>query len=512
MSRWLLCLLALGLAGGAMAQIPASSGLRQPEFIPGQYIVLLKDGAQAPRPAAAALAQRFGLRVGFVYHTALRGFACRATEAAARTLARDPAVAAVVPDIRVHACAQTLPTGVNRVEADLLTASDPIQIDGVDDQPDVDIAIIDTGVGPHKDLRLVGGVDFSGSGSYLDGNGHGTHVAGIAAAVDNTDGVVGVCPGARVWSVRVLGPDGSGSVSAVAAGVDWVASRGDIEVANMSLGAYWPEIYTLLFGDPLEDAVRNASAAGVHFAVAAGNESADAVDNIPARYPQVVCASALDDRDGATSGDDRFASFSNFGSVVDVIAPGVLINSTTPNDTYATYSGTSMASPHAAGAIAVYLLAHPGTSPADVLNTFRNNGEPAPAGGWPGDPDGIAERAVNLPLLLSQAPPLPPPPSTFDFTVAVSTNRASYKRGQSVYIYIQATDTQGNPVAGAPVVASVTDSRGRTQSTTGITDDTGLDIFLLLTSRRDPPGTWTARGQVTASGLTRAGQTTFQVR
>src|SRR5262249_57025460 len=124
------------------------------------------------------------------------------------------------------------------------------------------------------------------------------------------------CPGARIWSVRVLGSDGSGALSTVAAGVDWVAStrtdadpNNDIEVANMSLGAYYPPLYELLFGDPLKAAVANASAKGVHFAVAAGNDAADAANTIPARYSQVVCTSAMADADGAPGGDS-FASFS----------------------------------------------------------------------------------------------------------------------------------------------------------------------------------------------------------
>lgn len=510
MRRSLLCLLTLFLLGGRAAQ---TAPPRQPEFIPGQYLVLLEDQANESRATAADLGRRFGVQVGFVYRAALRGFSGKMTAAAARAVAEQPGVTAVIPDLRVHAFEQALPTGVNRVQVDTLTTPPAlVQIDHSDEAPDIDIAIIDTGIGPHDDLRIAGGVDLTGSGSYADGHFHGTHVAGIAAAVDNDSGVVGVCSGARLWAVRVLGADGSGALSTVAAGVDWVADQSQhpgtvIEVANLSLGAYYPPLYESLFGDPLKTAILSASAQGVHFAVAAGNDSANAADYIPARYDPVICTSAMADSDGQAGGDS-LASFSNYGSKVDVTAPGVGILSTTPNNTFGTYSGTSMASPHTAGAIADYLLSHPGATPAQVLSVFRNSGEAAPPGGWPGDPDGIAERAVNVPVLLA----VEPGAAAADFGVTVSTNKSSYRRGETVTVTVQATDVNGAPVAGAAAGATVTNPAGASQSINGVTDSSGRYRFGIVTSRRDVLGTWTVRGLVTAGGVTRAGQVTFQLR
>ena len=254
------------------------------DIIPGRYIVLLKE-SRSPRAAAA----RHGLRPQMVYESALRGFAGRLSDKEVRRLRADPSVLSVEPDRIVtvddlHASSsQILPNGIDRIDADLNPAS---KIDGIDDPLDVDIAIIDTGIQPdHPDLRVAGGVRFLGEdcsgGSYADDHGHGTHVGGTAAAIDNDIGVVGVAPGARLWAVKVLNENGSGSLSCVIAAVDWVTANADtIEVANMSLG-----------GNPstaLCDAIANSAAAGVVYAVSAGNGATDASSRSPANCPDVL--------------------------------------------------------------------------------------------------------------------------------------------------------------------------------------------------------------------------------
>jgi len=288
-----------------------------------------------------------------------------------------------------------IPTGVDRIDADLNTVA---KIDGTDERVDVDIAIIDTGIDlKHPDLNVVGGKNCSSGKSYDDGNGHGTHVAGIAAALDNSIGVVGVAPGARLWAVRVLNNAGSGTISSVICGVDWVtANAAIIEVANMSLGGSGSDT-----DSALRRAINNSVAAGVTYVVAAGNSSADAANYVPAAYDAVITVSALADSDGKSGGlgpatsygaDDTFATFSNYGADVDIAAPGVSIYSTYKGGSYATMSGTSMASPHVAGAAALYKAINPAASPADVRSYLISTWEPGPI---PGDPDPYKEGVVN---------------------------------------------------------------------------------------------------------------------
>jgi subtilisin len=286
----------------------------------------------------------------------------------------DSRVNYVAADRDVSIAAQTLPTGINRIDGELSTTVSGNGSGSVN----VDVAAIDTGIDiDHPDLNVVGGMNCSTGRSFDDSNGHGSHVAGTIAAKDDAQGVVGVAPGARLHAVRVLNPPGSGSFSSVICGIDWVtASASVIEVASMSLGGTGsePSGGGCNTGDPLHDAVCNSVAAGVTYAVAAGNESDDAANHVPAAYDEVITVSALADFDGLPGRlgsptcrgdvDDTFANFSNFGADVDLIAPGVCILSTYKRGGYATISGTSMAAPHFAGAAALYESTHPGASPA----------------------------------------------------------------------------------------------------------------------------------------------------
>jgi subtilisin family serine protease len=221
--------------------------------------------------------------------------------------------------------------------------------------------VIDTGVDQnHPDLNVdtTRSVNFVSRGKYKvdDGNGHGTHVAGTIAAIDNTIGVIGVAAGATVVGVRVLGDNGSGSFADVIAGVDHVAAHGNPgDVANMSLAGG----YSLA----LNEAVQNASA-NVKFAIAAGNNGANASSYSPAsaQGANIYTVSAF-------ANGDTWASFSNYGNPpIDCGAPGVSVLSTYKGDGYATLSGTSMAAPHVAGLLLL--------------------GIPATDGAVSGDPDG----------------------------------------------------------------------------------------------------------------------------
>jgi subtilisin family serine protease len=370
----------------------------------GSYIVVLK-GTASPSTMARAHAGRYGARVGHVYRHALKGYSATLSSDRVAALKADPSVAAVAPDLPVHAFVQTLPTGINRIDGELSSTASG---DGSGDV-NVDIAILDTGISnSHPELNVVGGTNCVGGASSNDDHGHGSHVAGIAAARDNGDGVVGVAPGARLHAVKVLNAAGSGTTSQIICGIDWVTARaGTIEVANMSLGG--ASFFGAFSGcnssfDPMHPAICRSVQAGVTYAVAAGNSAADANTFVPATYSQVITVSALADFNGLPGGgaaptcradeDDTFANFSNFGADVDLIAPGVCILSTYLGSGYNTFSGTSMASPHVAGAAALYKSANPGATPAQVKAALQSAGNL----NWSDadDPDPTKERLLNV--------------------------------------------------------------------------------------------------------------------
>ena len=259
------------------------------------------------------------------------------SEAAIQKLRARPEVAYVEDDVVLQAFGQTLAWGVNRIDADLVW---PAGNTG----KGVKVAILDTGIDPtHPDLGLAGGVNFVGAtrdGStnpidWTDGHGHGTHVAGIVAARNNTIGVVGVAPEASLYAVKVLSNGGTGYTSDVIQGLDWCAANG-IQVASMSLGGGGTT--------SLQAACDRAFAKGVVLVAAAGNSSGPVA--YPAAYSSVIAVSATDSR-------DLRASFSNYGPQIALAAPGVSIYSTYRGGTYTYMSGTSMACPHVSGAAAL---------------------------------------------------------------------------------------------------------------------------------------------------------------
>jgi subtilisin family serine protease len=373
------------------------------------HIIVFRSNVNA-RAAAADMASAHGLAVTNIYEHALNGMAAIVPAGRLNALSHDPRVAYVEENMEAHIAAQDIPTGIDRIFA---TGNTSLDIDSSDDwRVDVDVAVVDTGIDfQHPDLNVMGGVNCAKGGPFNkscgsggdDDHYHGTHVAGTIGALDNGIGVVGVAPGARLWAVKVLNSQGSGYTNWIVAGIDWVVAQGNIEVINMSLGGSGTSQAYL-------DAINNAVANGVVVVVAAGNSSADAGGYSPAFVPDAITVSALADFDGVVGGlgsptcradeDDTFANFSNYGSVVDIIAPGVCILSTYPIEQgeYGTISGTSMASPHVAGAAA--LLASGANAPqdrADVLairNTLVNSGNL----NWDNsdDPDGIKERLLDV--------------------------------------------------------------------------------------------------------------------
>jgi subtilisin len=393
----------LFVAATLVGSIASAVHAAPPQVVPGRYIVVLKPGAAAQKVAAD-----HGVAPDAIYDSAITGFAGAVPEARLEALKKHADVLSVEPDLivslearevivtgsGVNATGESTPTGVNRADADLNPRTDV---------SNVGIAIIDTGISrSHPDLNVAGAVSFvRGNKNGEDDHGHGSHCAGIAAAKLNGAGIRGVAPNARVFGVKVLARDGSGQLSWIVSGIDWVtknaASKG-IQVANMSLGFQGSS-------PSLDSAINGMVAAGVTTAVAAGNSGADATYFSPANNANVICVSALADSDGQPGGfggatgygaDETLASFSNYGAPVDIAAPGVNIYSTYMSGGYTTMSGTSMASPHVAGAAALYVAGHAGSTPAQVKSALIN-------AAWPqGTPssfidrnDGYAEPLLN---------------------------------------------------------------------------------------------------------------------
>ncbi len=354
----------------------------------GQYIVVLRAGSD-PTTVVNHHRVRDRIQAKDTFSRAFRGFSAKLSKAQRTALLDDPNVTDVVPDELIQLTAQTIPTGVSRVRAGV---SPVAKINGLDERVDADVAIVDTGISYHPDLNVVGGYNCttSNTAAWGDGEGHGTHVAGTVAALDNTFGVVGVAPGARLWAVRILNSDGYGLLSWYVCGLDWILAQRDpndsskplIEVANMSVAKSGSDDVNcgLSNHDILHQAICRLVAGGTTVVAAAANDTSSASKRVPAAYNEVITVSALADTDGKPGGlggsrcyswggydkDDTFADFSNYGSDVDLIAPGKCIWSTRPGNTYAYLSGTSMAAPAVTGAAALYKSSRPNATPAEV--------------------------------------------------------------------------------------------------------------------------------------------------
>ena len=385
----------------------------QDDVIPNRYIVVLEDNADS-QAVAREHSERYGARVSHTYRYALKGYAAELPEQALRGVRNDPRVQFVSEDREVQASAQQAPTGIRRIGA----SSDGVKQTLSNDGKGVGVAVIDTGIKlDHTDLKPVtnGKTCVSGTRNANDDNGHGTHVAGTIAARENTAGVVGDAPAANLYAVKVLNRNGSGTWSSVICGVDYVTANKDkIKVANMSLGGDGSDSTSDANcnnskNDALHKAICNSVKAGVTYTVAAGNDSDDAANHVPAAYDEVITVSALSDSDGKDGGtggapscrtgekDDYLATFSNFGADVDIAAPGVCIRSTWKNGGYNTISGTSMATPHVAGAAALYIATHAGASPSAVKDGLvAAQQEDGPING---DSDGYSEGILNTSTL-----------------------------------------------------------------------------------------------------------------
>jgi len=351
--------------------------------------------------------------------------AARVPQQAVVALEKNPLVRYVEPDGVVYAVGQTVPWGIDRVFGD---EKHPFGTWISSTGSGVKVAVLDTGIAEHKDLmnNIQGYNAFTDKEEgFSDGHSHGTHVAGTIAALDNAWGVVGVAPEVDLYAVKVLDDSGSGTWSSIVAGIEWAVSK-DIPVINMSLGGSTSST-------TLKDACDTAYNNGVLLVAAAGNETwlLNRTNNViyPAKYDSVIAVSASD------SNDNR-ASFSSNGPEVELIAPGVSINSTVLNNNYGTKSGTSMASPHVAGVAALVWGADTSLKNTNIRtilqDTAQNLGISPNHQGYGLVRADLAVRAVG------DVDP-PPPPEDYDLTVSSTAGGSVTDPGEDTFTFEEGT-------------------------------------------------------------------------
>jgi uncharacterized protein YjdB len=432
----------------APSEFGAPRAARSPgaaEVIPGQYLVVFRSGGAAGsdvvelRTAAKLRKAKKPTKLKHTYSTVLQGFAAELEPEDVAELRADPEVALVEPDpvVRMAGSQANATWGLDRIDQASLPLNGSYNYGN--EGAGVTVYILDTGINTgHVDFggRAVGGYDaVTAGGSAGDCNGHGTHVAGTVGGT-----TWGVAKSVRLVSVRVLDCSGNGAGSSLLAGMDYVvrqkqANPGTPAVANLSLvgGA----------SSAFDQAVQNMINAGVATVVAAGNASVDACTVSPSRLPAAITV-------GASDANDVAASFSNFGACVDLVAPGVVITSTYVGSSTATaaMSGTSMATPHVAGAAALYLGANGSASPAQVHGALVSNSVVGRVSSLVG---GQANRLLSVSFLGGSAP-APAPPAAHTTPLSITPPTTSLPVGSTLSL-----TATGSAVSGANVYYRASD-------------------------------------------------------
>jgi subtilisin family serine protease len=390
-----------GPSGPSESSGPISPAFSSAQAIPDQYIVVFKSSLPEPAAEARALVAQHGGTLRFTYTAAIKGFSAKLSPQAVDALRRNPNVASVEQDQVVNgADVQQVPTlwSLDRIDQRSLPYDNTYAYANAGSG--VNVYILDSGIRlTHKQFggRAVGAFTaFNDGYGTSDCNGHGTHVAGIVGA-----STYGVAKGVTLYSVRVLDCNCVSSWSAILAGIDWVTQHRVLPaVVNASWAGY--------ASSTVVQAVQNSIKSGVTWVVASGNYSSDVSGWSPANTPEAITV-------GATEKNDAMSAYSDFGSLIDVFAPGTDIYSTyyLSDTAFARLSGTSMASPTVAGAAALYLAANPSASPAEVSAALSGN---ATQGVITSLGAGSPNRLLYTGFVGSSSSPLPPPPPPEDTT------------------------------------------------------------------------------------------------
>jgi subtilisin family serine protease len=463
--------------------------------LPGQYIVVFKSSVSDVRGEAGRLAAQHGGALTQVYTKALKGMALKLPDAAVAALRANPNVAYVEQDQLAHIIStETNATwGLDRVDQRSLPLSTTYNYNA--DGSGVNVYILDTGIRfDHADFggRAHTGIDeVTSGGTAADCHGHGTHVAGTVGGT-----TYGIAKNVSLYAVRVLDCGGSGSWSQIIAGIDWVtANHGPATaVANMSIGGG--------FSQAVNDAVENSVASGVVYAIAAGNgdflgRPQNACNFSPASAPSALTT-------GATTKTDAVASFSNYGTCVDILAPGVSVTSDWYTSTTATntISGTSMATPHVAGAAAAYLSTNRSATPAQVASALTTN---ATLNAISGVSNGTPNKLLYTGFIGGGSQP--PPSLNVHFASLSGAKTAQGRNNWQATATVVVRDDNNNLVSGATATLAL--SGGASGTVTCTTNSSGQCPSTVTLKNRNSSITFTEQN-ITGTGMTYTSQSNAQ--
>ncbi|WP_099353767.1 S8 family peptidase [Fredinandcohnia onubensis] len=359
----------------------------------------------------------------------------------------------------------------------------------------VKIAVLDTGI-DHNHPSLANFVNTSlgrtfVGGTTMDVQGHGTHVAGTIASYGSVSGVM---QNATLIPVKVLGDDGSGSLYGITQGILYAANI-DADVINMSLGGGG-------YNQSMDEAVQTATSQGTIVVAASGNDGASSI-SYPAAYSSVIAV-------GSVTSNRTRSSFSNYGSGLELMAPGSNIYSTYPNSRYTSLSGTSMATPHVAGVAGLIRAANPNISVSQARQILRDTAQEAGSSTQYGY--GIVDAHAAVVAASGGGGTTPPPPSSTETVTTVSTNYSYYYRGETVYVTSTVKDSNGAALTNASVNFKITRPNGTTVTSTATTNSSGVATWSIGTNYYTATGTYKLDATASKSGYSSStGSTTFRV-